>query len=134
MAYMWFSFLTFGTSFLVSSFVEGTSKPALILVPGAFHRAGVHGEVTIKLRNVGYGYIDVVELPSVGYDVAGIERTADMGAVTELLEVMLRGGDDIVLIGNSYGATVTMEAVKAFEDNGSTVVTTKKAEVDFWDL
>lgn len=111
--------LTLSTFFLTFSLAWGTSKPALILVPGAFHRASVYSEVTSRLSKVGYSHIDEVDLLSVGYNVADIERTVDVDAVTELLEVRLKDGDDVTLVGNSYGATVIMEAVKDFEDYSS---------------
>jgi len=121
MAGKWSLVFTFSAYFLLSSFAQGTNMPALILVPGAFHKASVYGELASKLRNVGYGHIDMVDLPSVGYDVTDIERTADVDAVIELLEASLNVGEDVILVGNSYGATVIMEAVKDFEHYSSAI-------------
>jgi hypothetical protein len=97
------------------------SKLALILVPGTFHRASVYDEVKSQLGNVGYQHIDAVDLPSNGYDVADVERSADVQVVTKLLENYLNDGEDVILVGNSYGATVIGEAVKDFEDRSITV-------------
>lgn len=93
-----------------------TDKPALILVPGTFHRASVYDEVKNQLDDLGYRHIDAVDLPSNGYDIVGVKRKSDVNAVVQLLEARLQVGDDVVLVGNSYGATVIMEAVKDFED------------------
>lgn len=109
-------YLLLGIPFLISGSAVATDKPALILVPGAFHRASVYDEVKSQLGNIGYEHIYAVDLPSVGYDVADVKRTADVDVVTELLETRLEAGKDVVLVGNSYGATVIVEAVKDFED------------------
>lgn len=123
MAGMWSLVITFSAcfEFMLSSFAKDTNTPALILVPGAFHKASVYGEVASKLSNLGYGHIDMVDLPSVGYDVTDIERTADVDAVIKLLEASLNVGEDIILVGNSYGATVIMEAVRDFEQYSSAI-------------
>ncbi|KAJ4319348.1 hypothetical protein N0V94_003938 [Neodidymelliopsis sp. IMI 364377] len=99
------------------------SKPALILVPGTFHRASVYDEIKSQLGNVGYQHIDAVDLPSNGYDVVDVERSEDVQVVTKLLEDYLNGGEDVILVGNSYGATVIGEAVKDFEDRSITTTT-----------
>lgn len=105
-----------GILFLVSGSGAATGKPALVLVPGAFHRASVYDQVRKQLGEVGYEHVDAVDLPSNGYEVADVERTTDVAAVANLLETRLRDGEDVVLVGNSYGATVIMEAVRDFED------------------
>ncbi|KAF3004833.1 hypothetical protein E8E13_004304 [Curvularia kusanoi] len=108
--------ISLGLLLLISYAAATTSKPALILVPGAFHRASVYDTVSRQLHNAGYTHIDAVELPSLGYSATGVERTADVEAVTQLLSQRLHlDGDDVILVGNSYGATVIMEAVKDFE-------------------
>jgi pimeloyl-ACP methyl ester carboxylesterase len=91
------------------------SKPALILIPGAFHRASVYDVVKSQLGDLGYDQIDAVDLPSLGYEAGDVERTADVEVVTNLLSKRLETGSDVILVGNSYGATVAMEAVKHFE-------------------
>lgn len=91
------------------------SKPALILIPGAFHRASVYEIVKSQLSDAGYDQIDAVDLPSLGYEAKNVERTADVEIVTDLISKRLRTGSDVILVGNSYGATVAMEAVKHFE-------------------
>jgi len=103
----------------IANSLAATAKPALILVPGAFHRASVYDEIKTQLGGVGYGHVDAVDLPSVGDNVADVERTADTNIVIDLLEIRLNSGEDVILIGKSYGATVIMEAVKEFEDHSA---------------
>ncbi|KAJ4384474.1 hypothetical protein N0V86_000073 [Didymella sp. IMI 355093] len=83
---------------------------------------GVYNEVKAQLADVGYEHIDAVDLPSVDDDVADVERKADTNVVTGLLENRLNDGQDVVLVGNSYGATVIMEAVKELEDRSAVSV------------
>jgi pimeloyl-ACP methyl ester carboxylesterase len=100
---------------LVFCSVINASKPALVLIPGAFHRASVYDVVKSQLGDVGYDQIDAVDLPSLGYEAGDVERAADVEVVTTLLSKRLKNGSDVILVGNSYGATVAMEAVKYFE-------------------
>ncbi|KAH6637686.1 Alpha/Beta hydrolase protein [Boeremia exigua] len=122
MASIWTLLLFLGTSVLAPVTAAEHDKPALILVPGAFHSASVYGEVISQLSDVGYIHNDAVDLPSVGYAAADVERKADVEVVTELLRYRLRKGEDVIMVGNSYGATVIMEAVKDFEAYSSTFV------------
>ena len=110
----------FSLSFCAISSIAATAKPAVILVPGTFHRANVYDEVKGQLSDVGYEHINAIDLPSNGYNVVDVERTADVNVVVHLLEARLQAGEDVILVGNSYGATVIMEAVKNFEDRSVT--------------
>ncbi|KZM24977.1 uncharacterized protein EKO05_0009470 [Ascochyta rabiei] len=114
-----FVHLLLGIPLLIIGSTAAAEKPALILVPGTFHRASVYDEVKSRLEDVGYEYVNAVDLPSNGYGVADVERTADVDVVTQLLETRLEDGEDVVLVGNSYGATVIMEAVRDFEDRSA---------------
>lgn len=103
----------------ISSSLSATAEPAVTLVPGAFHRASVYDEVKAQLNGVSYEHVDAVDPPSVGVDVADVERTADTNVVVNMLETRLSNGEDVILVGNSYGAIVIMEAVKVFEERGA---------------
>lgn len=92
-------------SFTVACSLAATAKPALILVPGAFHQPSVYDEVKAQFSGAGYERVDAVDLPSVDNDIADVERTADTSIVTELLETRLSNDEDVILVGNSYGAT-----------------------------
>ncbi|KAJ8112105.1 hypothetical protein OPT61_g5452 [Boeremia exigua] len=120
--------LLLSVSLLRPSSAASVVKPAIILVPGAFHRASVYDEVKRQLSNTGFNHIDAIDLPSVGYHVADVERTADVDIVRELLEVRLSDGEDVILVGNSYGATVIMEAVKDFEGRSSVLAPANTGE------
>ncbi|KAF1928920.1 uncharacterized protein M421DRAFT_92046 [Didymella exigua CBS 183.55] len=110
-------FLTFSSAIPLA-----TNKPALILVPDAFHRASVYDEVKAQLGAAGYGHISAVDLPSGDNGIADVERTADNNIVIGLLETRLKNGEDVILVGSSYGATAIMEAVEDFEDRSAIFV------------
>ena len=106
---------------LVFCSVLDANKPAVILIPGAFHRASVYDVVKHQLGDAGYDQIDAVDLPSLGHEAKNVERTADVEVVTTLLSKRLKTGADVILVGNSYGATVATEAVKHFSAYSSII-------------
>ena len=57
-------------------------KPAVILVPGAFHGPRAFDKVVGRLASAGYRFVDAVALPSVGRLVG---RQADVDAVKNVL-------------------------------------------------
>jgi pimeloyl-ACP methyl ester carboxylesterase len=56
-----------------------------------------------------------LDLPSVRKAAAYIDRNSDITAVVSAIQRRLERGRGIILVGNSYGATVISEAVKDFE-------------------
>ena len=62
--------------------VPASKKPAVVLVPGAFHSPRVYERVTSRLSKAGYTFLDAVALPSVGHVVG---RQADTDAVKKTL-------------------------------------------------
>ncbi|KAL1602736.1 hypothetical protein SLS60_006157 [Paraconiothyrium brasiliense] len=85
-----------------------SNKPAVVMVPGAFHSPQVFGKVTHQLAQADYEFLNAVALPSVGHLV---ERQADIDAVKSVLYEHLNAGRDVILVGNSYGCTVIGDAV-----------------------
>jgi alpha-beta hydrolase superfamily lysophospholipase len=98
-----------------SALPASDNKPAVILVPGAFHKAAVYSHVTALLTQAGYT-TDAVDFPSIGGHAAQVlDRTLDIDAVKSAINARLSEQKDIILVGNSYGATVIGEAVKDLE-------------------
>ncbi|KAH7401447.1 Alpha/Beta hydrolase protein [Pyrenochaeta sp. MPI-SDFR-AT-0127] len=97
-----------------------SNKPAIILVPGAFHKAFVYDKVKNLLKSSGYSNVDALDLPSVGPLAAHVDRTPDIAIVKAHLLARLARDQDVVLIGNSYGATVIGEAVKGLQSRSAT--------------
>jgi hypothetical protein len=58
------------------------SKPAVIMVPGAFHLPQVFDKVKRQLSQANYKFLDAVALPSVGHLVG---RQADTDTVKSVL-------------------------------------------------
>ncbi|KAF2026826.1 alpha/beta-hydrolase [Setomelanomma holmii] len=94
------------------------TKTAVILVHGAFGSASVWDQVKTRLSNFAYD-VEAVQLPSVGKNAANLERTADIKVVQKAIRKRVHqgrgGGQNVILVGNSYGATVIGDAVKDFE-------------------
>jgi pimeloyl-ACP methyl ester carboxylesterase len=108
-------------SFYTGSRAENASparKPSIILIPAAFSKASVYDLVQTQLSTAGYETI-AIDLPSVGKRAAHVDRTPDIKVVQAALAERLLKGKNVILVGNSYGATVICDAVKDFEDNSS---------------
>jgi pimeloyl-ACP methyl ester carboxylesterase len=89
-----------------------TSKPVLILVPGAWHTAEIWNQVTSLLEARGYKCI-AVSLPSTN----GTNTTTfrdDVHAVQKAIEAETTQGLDVVLVVHSYGGAVGQSAIKGF--------------------
>ncbi|KAF1920460.1 Alpha/Beta hydrolase protein [Ampelomyces quisqualis] len=120
----YFSFIVLLCAFV--SLLTGTgaaavgtaTKPTVILIPAAFSKATVYDKVKHKLSNTGYDIV-AVDLPSVGRGASKVDRTPEIEAVQKVLSRRIHQGKDIVLVGNSYGATVICDAVKDFEDKSA---------------
>ncbi|KAF2743700.1 alpha/beta-hydrolase [Sporormia fimetaria CBS 119925] len=84
-------------------------KPSIILVPGTFHRPTIYNQVVGLLRSANYQRNFPIVLPSVG---ARASREKDVAAVRTVFLGELQRGQDVVLVGSSYGGTVIGEAVK----------------------
>jgi hypothetical protein len=73
-------------------------RPAIIFVPGAFHRAKVYDQVISHLTPSGYDHLEAIDLPSVG-QVVGRDR--DIEAVRAAIVEQIDAGRDVLLVGNS---------------------------------
>ncbi|KAF1970416.1 alpha/beta-hydrolase [Bimuria novae-zelandiae CBS 107.79] len=112
MRFIFLSPLLLGGAFLnggLALVVRTPVKPAVVMVPGAFHSPEFFVKVIKHLDQANYKYLDAVALPSVGHIVG---RQPDIDAVKAAMNKHLKAGRDVVLVGNSYGATVIGEAVK----------------------
>lgn len=62
--------------------LSSSKKPAVIMVPGAFHSPQAFEKVVSGLSKADYTFLDAVALPSVGHVVG---RDADTKAVRKVL-------------------------------------------------
>ncbi|KAH8727234.1 Alpha/Beta hydrolase protein [Phaeosphaeriaceae sp. PMI808] len=91
----------------------GKSKPALIFVPAAFSKPAVYDIVKSRLFEFGYS-ATAVDLPSVSKVGRPVNRHPDIKSVQQSISKNIEQGRDVILVGNSYGATVICDAVKDF--------------------
>jgi pimeloyl-ACP methyl ester carboxylesterase len=96
-----------------------TQKPSILLIPAAFSPASVYDLVAAQLSAAGYDDVLAIDLPSVGARAAHVDRTPDIKVVQTALAKRLLKGRNVVLVGNSYGATVICDALRDFEDKSS---------------
>jgi hypothetical protein len=59
--------ITFLSLFAGSEALALDNKPAVILVPGAFHKAAVYDSVKACLYRAGYGAVDAIGTYNTGY-------------------------------------------------------------------
>jgi hypothetical protein len=87
------------------------SKTAFLFVPGAWCPGYYYHKVAEKLQAQGHEAV-YVDLPSVGRkdDAPGLQD--DAAYVHSKATALLDAGNDLVIVGNSYGGFVTVEACK----------------------
>ncbi len=89
------------------------SKPTILFVPGAWHKAACYTPVIAALENQGYP-TSTANLASVG-PVPGLPNwDADIAAITCALEPLAEGGKSIVVATHSYGSLPANEALVPF--------------------
>ncbi|KAF2175495.1 alpha/beta-hydrolase, partial [Zopfia rhizophila CBS 207.26] len=91
--------------------------PTIVLVPGAFHQPTIYDKVSENLRQAGYRRINAIPLPSVGNVLTS--RQPDIDAVRSVVGKELRLGNDVVLVGHSYGGTVIGEVASGLQQNSN---------------
>lgn len=104
------------------------AKPAIVLVPGAWHSPDAYAPMTRLLVEAGYA-VNGVKLPSVGADPALQSWDEDVAAIRKALSEAVDAGRDVVVMVHSYGGLPASEAVRGLakkdrekEGKGSGVV------------
>lgn len=92
-----------------------TSKPTILLVPGAWQLTTVFGPLRELLHKSGYE-TGVVKLPSTGGTVLPLTGLPeDIAAIRAALEPLVAAGKDVVLLAHSAGGVSGSAAVKGFD-------------------
>lgn len=86
------------------------AKPAFLFVPGAWHQPTVFQPLANLLSTKGYNS-SFLSLPSVGANPGLPDFSADVGALTSLINARLSQGEDLILVLWSYGSIPGTEAV-----------------------
>lgn len=91
-----------------------TSKPTIILIPGAFHTAAHFAPLTTLLHNLSYPTI-TVELPTTSRATTASYRD-DVYAIRSVLETeIVDGRKEVMLAAHSYGAVPACQTVNGLE-------------------
>lgn len=88
-----------------------SSKPTILLVPGAWHSPDLYAPMTDLLVAEGYEYIGI-SLASIGADPALENWDPDVELIHKTVLGVLDQGKDVVLVVHSYGGLVGSEAMK----------------------
>ncbi len=88
-----------------------SSKPSIVLVPGAWHPPTAFSPLTKYLEANGYD-VHPVALPSVGSSPPQPNFDADVSAISSKLTKLADAGKDIVVLSHSYGGIPGSSAIK----------------------
>lgn len=92
------------------------TKPTIILVPGAWHRASSYGDLIKPLESAGYKVI-AIDIPSVV--APGDEPTEgwtdDVTLIQKSIKAEADAGNDVAVLVHSYGGLPGAQAIEGFE-------------------
>ncbi|KAF2813698.1 alpha/beta-hydrolase [Mytilinidion resinicola] len=89
-----------------------TTKPSIILIPGAWHRPVIYAAVEVLLLEAGYSDVCALQLPSAGGDPVPETRVQDIAIIRSAVTERLQQGKDVVIVAHSYAGTPAGEAVQ----------------------
>ena len=88
------------------------SKPAFVLVPGAWQDPSYYGAVATGLKYHGYDSVTVT-LPSTGASPPLYDFTEDVTAVRQAVTKFVENDRDVVVVAHSYSGLPTGELPKS---------------------
>lgn len=90
------------------------SSTTIIFVPGAWHRPQVFEPVAKILDEAGYNTV-LVDLPSVGPPKHLPNMDADVQEIRRNIEKAADAGQNVVVLGHSYGSIPSSEAIQGLD-------------------
>ncbi|KAK2808473.1 hypothetical protein FQN50_004681 [Emmonsiellopsis sp. PD_5] len=91
-----------------------TSKPTILLTPGAWHVPAHFGPLTASLAALSYP-VETVSLPTIGAEPPAKSLSDDVAAVRAALTRLIDDeGRDVVVVAHSYGGIVVSCACEGF--------------------
>lgn len=89
-----------------------TSKPTIVVVPGAWCRPGLYGPLKFRLQQAGYK-VHVVDLPSNGDPPSfASDWRPDIDLIASTVEACADQGETVVVVAHSAGGSSTTQAVQ----------------------
>jgi len=88
-----------------------TSKPTIVLVPGAWHTPDGFDKLVVLLEAAGYA-TQGVNLPSIGVSPGLPDFSLDVTAIKAAVSSVIDGGKDVVVVLHSYGGIPGTEALQ----------------------
>ncbi|KAF7193763.1 putative hydrolase R7 [Pseudocercospora fuligena] len=89
-------------------------QTTIIFVPGAWHRPQVFLPTTKLLEDAGYNIV-LIDLPSVGPPKHLPNMDADVQEIRKNIEKAAEAGQNVVVVGHSYGSIPSSEAIKGLD-------------------
>lgn len=86
------------------------TKPAFVLIPGAWHDDNSFASVTSKLQAAGYS-VHGRQMPAVGNSNPPTDLSQDIAAARALVEEAIGSGNDVVVSPHSWGGVVACSAL-----------------------
>lgn len=92
--------------------MSSSTKPVIVLVPGAWHGPEHYGPLIKHLHAAGYE-TDAVALPSVGGELKNWDP--DVEAIRASITKAVDANKEVVLVAHSYGGLPSQEACKGLD-------------------
>ncbi|EHK95979.1 alpha/beta-Hydrolase [Glarea lozoyensis ATCC 20868] len=89
------------------------SKPTIVLVPGAWHKADIYSAVAEYLHKHGYPTV-LLPLPSAGATPPHQDFDGDVTAIRDAISELVSNNKDVILVVHSYTGLPGGEAPKGF--------------------
>jgi hypothetical protein len=88
-----------------------TSKPVIVLVPGAWHKVAQYSPLTNRLRDAGYE-VHPVDYPSTGPNPTHTTFEPDVKEISSVIESIADRGDDVMVVVHSAAGIIAGSAAK----------------------
>ena len=105
-----------------------SSKPTLVFVHGAWHRADCFAKIITALEQQGYHCI-APQLPMCGTPEPVESLVSTVSQLEEIIGAETAKGNDVVMVNHSFGGVVGCSAVKGFTAKDSSKLGTAKGKV-----
>lgn len=89
-----------------------STKPHIVLIPGAWHDPSGFSEITAQLESAGYT-VHSRQLPSVGNPIPPEDFSEDIAAVQDLVTKAIGDGNDVVVVPHSWSGIVNVCVYRA---------------------
>ncbi|ETS82481.1 hypothetical protein PFICI_04357 [Pestalotiopsis fici W106-1] len=91
-----------------------SSRPAVLVIGGAWHPPACYDPLRVRLEAMGYEYY-CPQLPSLGAESRGVTFADDVEAIQKLAVRLFDQGKEVVIIGHSSGGLLACDVTQGHE-------------------